>query len=85
MHDFINFCLRYMSDLKLPFKRGTFIEFRTGILNISPVGRNCTTEERNQFYEYDAENQVREKFIQALKKEFPNLALTYSIGMKIEI
>ena len=74
-----------MSDLKLPFKRGTFIEFRTGILNISPVGRNCTTEERNQFYEYDAENQVREKFIQALKKEFPNLALTYSIGMKIEI
>lgn len=80
MQDFINFALRYIADLKLPFKRGTFVEFRTGMLNISPVGRNCTIEERNQFNEYDQENQIREKFIQALKKEFPNLALTYSIG-----
>lgn len=80
IQDFINFCLRYISELKLPFKRGTFVEFRTGMLNISPVGRNCTIEERNQFEEYDKENLVRQKFIQALKKEFPDLALTYSIG-----
>ncbi|KAF7384877.1 hypothetical protein HZH66_011963 [Vespula vulgaris] len=83
LQDVINFSLKYISELKLPFKRGTFIEFRTGMLNISPVGRNCTKEEREQFYEYDIENQVRQKFIQALKKEFPNLALTYSIGGQI--
>ncbi|KAK2580580.1 hypothetical protein KPH14_007703 [Odynerus spinipes] len=83
LQDLINFSLRYISELQLPFKRGTFIEFRTGMLNISPVGRNCTKEEREQFYEYDIENQVRQKFIQALKKEFPNLALTYSIGGQI--
>lgn len=83
LQDIINFSLRYMSELKLPFKRGTFIEFRTGMLNISPVGRNCTKEEREQFNEYDIENQVRPKFIQALKKEFPNLAVTYSIGGQI--
>ena len=53
------------------------------MLNISPVGRNCSVEERNQFEEYDAENHVREKLIQALKKEFPNLALTYSIGIQV--
>lgn len=64
----------------MPFKRGTFIEFRTGMINISPVGRNCTKEERIQFYEYDLEHQIRQKFIQAIKKEFPDLALTYSIG-----
>ncbi|KAI4492709.1 hypothetical protein M0804_002500 [Polistes exclamans] len=80
LQDLINFTLKYISELKLPFKRGTFIEFRTGMLNIAPVGRNCTNEERNQFHEYDIENHVRQKFIQALKKEFPNLALTYSIG-----
>lgn len=80
LQDFINFVLRYISELQLPFKRGTFVEFRTGMLNISPVGRNCSHEERLQFYEYDNEYHVREKFIQALKKEFPNLALTYSIG-----
>lgn len=83
LQDIINFSLKYISELKLPFKRGTFIEFRTGMLNISPVGRNCTKEERIQFYEYDIENQIRQKFIQALKKQFPNLALTYSIGGQI--
>lgn len=85
MQDFINFCLKYISELKLPFKRGTFIEFRTGMLNVSPVGRNCSFEERQQFNDYDNENQVREKFIQALKKEFPDLPLTYSIGTYILI
>lgn len=80
LQDLINFCLKYISELHLPFKRGTFIEFRTGMINVSPVGRNCTKEERIQFYEYDMEHQIRQKFIQALKKEFPDLALTYSIG-----
>lgn len=80
LQDFLNFALRYISELKLPFKRGTFVEFRTGIINISPVGRNCTKKEREQFNEYDNEHHIREKFIQALKKEFPDLALTYSIG-----
>lgn len=50
---FINFCLGYMSKLELPVKRGTFIEFRNGMINICPVGRSCSQEERNQFSEYD--------------------------------
>lgn len=29
--ELINFILRYIADLKLPFKRGTFIEYRNGI------------------------------------------------------
>lgn len=33
--------------------RGTFIEFRNGMLNISPIGRNCTVEERMEFSEID--------------------------------
>lgn len=36
---FINFVLRYIADLDLPFKRGTFIEYRNGMMNICPVGR----------------------------------------------
>ncbi|XP_072748691.1 phosphomannomutase 2 isoform X2 [Anoplolepis gracilipes] len=80
LQDFINFVLRYISELKLPMKRGTFVEFRTGIVNISPIGRNCSRKEREQFFEYDSEHHIREKFIQALKKEFPDLPLTYSIA-----
>lgn len=33
--------------------RGTFIEFRNGMLNISPIGRSCTQEERQEFNELD--------------------------------
>lgn len=38
----INFSLKYMSELTLPVKRGHFIDFRTGIINLCPVGRSCS-------------------------------------------
>ncbi|XP_071241600.1 phosphomannomutase 1-like isoform X1 [Salvelinus alpinus] len=53
LQDLINFCLSYMGLIKLPKKRGTFIEFRNGMLNISPIGRSCTLEERIEFSEID--------------------------------
>lgn len=40
------------------FYRGTFIEFRNGMLNICPVGRSCTQEERIEFYELDKVGQT---------------------------
>ena len=54
----INFVLRYVADLDIPVKRGTFIEFRNGMLNVSPIGRNCSQEERDEFEKYDAEAKV---------------------------
>lgn len=83
LQTFINFCLKYMSDITIPVKRGTFIEYRTGMMNISPIGRNCSREERNAFQAYDDEHQVRAKFIEALKEAFPDMGLTYSIGGQI--
>ena len=81
----VNFILRYIADLDIPIKRGTFIEFRNGMLNVSPIGRNCSKEERNIFEEYDLDpnNQVRKKMVEVLKKEFSDLDLTYSIGGQI--
>lgn len=38
---FIKTALHYIADLDIPIKRGTFIEYRTGMLNVSPIGRNC--------------------------------------------
>ena len=35
---FINFVLHYIADLDIPVKRGTFLEFRAGMMNISPIG-----------------------------------------------
>jgi len=80
---FINFVLRYLSELKLPFKRGTFLEFRNGMMNVCPIGRQCTREERLTFNQYDNEHHVREKMIEVLHKEFADIDLTYSIGGQI--
>lgn len=80
---FINFVLRYLSELELPFKRGTFLEFRNGMMNVCPIGRQCTKEERLSFNEFDQKENVREKMIAALRKEFADIDLTYSIGGQI--
>lgn len=83
LQSFINFVLRYLSELKLPIKRGTFIEFRNGMLNICPIGRQCNREERNAFHAYDNKHKVREIMMETLKKEFADIDLTYSIGGQI--
>lgn len=83
LQDFINFCLKYMSNIKLPKKRGTFIEFRNGMLNVSPVGRSCSQEERLEFFELDKKEKIRETFVSVLKEEFKGQGLTFSIGGQI--
>ena len=77
------FCLRYISELDIPVMRGTFIEFRNGMINVSPVGRNASTQERNDYEAYDKQNGIRAKMVEALRNEFPDLGLEYSIGGQI--
>jgi len=84
---FINFTLHCLADIEIPVKRGTFIEFRNGMLNISPVGRNCSQAERDSFDEYDKTHKVRQTLIDKLKAEFADdeilSNLRYSIGGQI--
>lgn len=79
----IKFILRYLSDIDIPFRRGTFVEFRNGMINVSPVGRSASAQERNDFEKYDLEHKVREKMVNALKENFSDFGLTYSIGGQI--
>jgi len=79
----VNWVLKYLANLDLPVKRGTFIEFRSGMLNISPIGRNCSRDERNDYEKFDLKNNVRKNMVQAMKMEFSDLDMTYSIGGQI--
>ncbi|GAA5852352.1 hypothetical protein JCM8547_006751 [Rhodosporidiobolus lusitaniae] len=79
----VKFVLHYMADLEIPVKRGTFMEFRNGMVNISPIGRNASVKERDEFERYDKEHQVRAKLVNLLKEEFADYGLTYSIGGQI--
>ncbi len=83
LQTFINFVLRYIADLSIPQKRGTFIEFRRGMLNVSPIGRNCSQTERDAFEQYDKVHKIRETMVAALQREFADYGLKFSIGGQV--
>lgn len=87
LQKFINFCLEYMSKIVLPVKRGVFIEFRNGMLNVSPIGRSCSQTEREEFVKIDEERKIRETFVENMRKNFPfnEYGLQFSIGGQISI
>lgn len=72
----VRFILHYIADLDIPIKRGTFIEFRNGMINVSPIGRNASTAERHAYQEYDLKHNIRKDFVAAIRKEFPDMGLT---------
>ncbi|KAG1869534.1 eukaryotic phosphomannomutase [Suillus subluteus] len=82
--ELVNFILHYIADMNVPIKRGTFVEFRNGMINVSPIGRNATVQERNDFEAYDkVEHHVRADFVEILREKFGRLNLTFSIGGQI--
>lgn len=76
----VNFALIYIASLDIPIKRGTFVEYRAGMVNLSPIGRNCSHEERLQFAEYDNKHGVRKEMVRVLKEKFSDFNLQFSIG-----
>jgi len=83
INEFVKFTLRLITELEIPVMRGTFIEFRNGMFNVSPIGRNCSQEEREEFEKYDKEHKVRATMIERLSERFPDWGLKYSIGGQI--
>ncbi|CAH2038180.1 unnamed protein product, partial [Iphiclides podalirius] len=81
----INFALGYMSKLELPAKRGNFVEFRSSMINICPVGRSCSQAERDEFSVFDTQHKVRAKFVDALQKEFKDSKLCFALGGQISV
>jgi phosphomannomutase len=53
------------------------------MFNISPIGRNCSREERDEYEVFDLKHNIRKNMVEAMKKEFADLGLTYSIGGQI--
>lgn len=90
----INDCLEIIRELQPPVKTGTFIESRTGMINVSPVGRNCNQKQREEFFESDKIYKYREHLIKFLQNKWRNLQyysskeipnLTFSIGGQISV
>ena len=81
----VNCFLRKLSEIDCPVKRGVFIETRNSMINVCPVGRSCTREERLEFFNFDKENKVREKLVADVKEFVESMNVTCSIGGQISI
>ncbi|KHN71570.1 putative phosphomannomutase [Toxocara canis] len=81
----INFTLKRFSEIELPVKRGNFVEFRNGMLNLSPIGRSCSQEERLHFVEYDTVHGIRKRFVEQLKDFTKGWDLNVCIGGQISV
>jgi len=81
----INNILFILSTIYYPKKRGNFIENRNGMINVSIIGRNCSIEERNEFYNYDKKYNIRQLLINKLKPLLGMYDLDCSIGGMISI
>ncbi|KAL6043066.1 Phosphomannomutase [Balamuthia mandrillaris] len=81
--EFVKYTLRLIADQDIPVMRGTFIEFRKGMFNVSPIGRNCSQEEREAFEQYDKEHNIRENMVKQLREHFSGFGLQFSIGGQI--
>jgi phosphomannomutase len=77
---FLDFSLDYIDKLDIPVKTSNFAELRNGMMNICPVGRNCSYDERIEFEKYDKIHKIRETMINVLKENFTDYNFTYSIG-----
>lgn len=81
----VNFLLVRIAEMPLPYKRGTFVKFRNGMLYVTPIGGDCSAEERAAFAEYDETNHVREQLIKNILQEFRDENLDARLGGQIGI
>jgi len=74
-----------LEKISLPIKRDNFIEIRKACINVAPIGRSCSYEERVQFFEYDKIHKIREKLINDLSEILEEYNLIAVIGGMISI
>ena len=72
-----------MSDF--PIRAGNHREDRGSMLNFSVVGRDCTLEERQQYFEWDNEVGEREQIAEYIKRTWINLDAVIGGQISIDI
>lgn len=81
----INQVLYFVINTELPYKRGNFISFRKGMMYCTPIGGDCSFEERKFFITYDKQFNIRKKLIKYLIDNLSDLNLEFSLGGNIGV
>ena len=72
-----------MSDY--PVKAGNHIEDRGSLLNFSVVGRDCSQEQREDYFKYDTKKGERKRITEAIKRQFSDLDAVIGGQISIDI
>ena len=78
-------CQELIDESSYEIRTKNHLEVRVGLLNRSVVGRDCTQEQREAYYEWDKVNKDREHICNVLNKEFPNLESSAGGQISIDI
>ena len=77
--------LAIASESHTKYKTGTFIEWRGSQINFSVIGRNCSTDQREDYVKWDTKSGERERIIKTLREEFKGWGLSFRLGGQISI
>ena len=76
---------KFLKTSKCPIKTGNHIEFRTGMINFSTVGRNADYEQRAAYNLWDNQIKEREMIADYINKNYPTLSATVGGSISIDI
>ena len=74
-----------LSNSIYPHRYGNHIEDRGSMVNFSIVGRDCTQEQRDEYFKYDNEKGERKIIANAIKEKFPDLDAVIGGQISIDI
>ena len=66
------FMLDYIETIDVPFKVGNYLDERSAVINVSPVGNPITKEQREQMRIWESEKHPVEKMRKACEDKFGN-------------
>ncbi len=72
-----------MSDFKT--RSGPNIEYRTGLINFSLVGKTASEDEIKRYQQWDKISKEKKTFAESIKKAFPNLGICFGSDTSIDI
>lgn len=72
-----------MSEFKT--RSGPNIEYRTGLINFSLVGKTASEDEIKRYQQWDKISKEKKTFAESIKKTFPNLGVCFGSDTSIDI
>tara|TARA_R100001509_G_C4841951_1_gene206963 strand:- start:43 stop:771 length:729 start_codon:yes stop_codon:yes gene_type:complete len=74
-----------LSNSPYPHRYGNHIEDRGSMVNFSIVGRNCTQEQREEFFKWDNENNERQRISHIIKEKAKGIDAVIGGQISIDI